>query len=105
MAGNWKMNKTIGEAVSLAQEISNEYENDWAEKVEVVTCTPFVDLKPVVEVYNFDKCNIGVGAQNCSGTEKNRSQRDLSFAEPGAVCKAMQTSHEVCKIKECRLSV
>lgn len=28
MAGNWKMNKTIGEAVSLAQEISNEYEND-----------------------------------------------------------------------------
>ena len=27
MAGNWKMNKTIGEAVSLAQEISNEYDN------------------------------------------------------------------------------
>ena len=23
MAGNWKMNKTIGEAVVLAQEISN----------------------------------------------------------------------------------
>ncbi|MDO5328598.1 MAG: triose-phosphate isomerase [Coriobacteriia bacterium] len=65
MAGNWKMNNTIAEGVQLAQELSNNYENDWADKVEVVTCTPYVDLKPVVEVFDFDKCNIGVGAQNC----------------------------------------
>lgn len=28
IAGNWKMNETIGEAVVLAQEISNEMEPD-----------------------------------------------------------------------------
>ena len=78
MAGNWKMNKTIGEAVSLAQEISNEYDNDWAEKVEVITCTPFVDLKPVVEVFNFDKKNIGVGAQNCYFEESGAFTGEIS---------------------------
>lgn len=65
MAGNWKMNNTVAEAVKLAQGISNEYDNAWAKKVEVVTCTPFIDLRPAIEVFNFDNCNIGVGAQNC----------------------------------------
>jgi triosephosphate isomerase (TIM) len=65
MAGNWKMNKTVSEGAGLAQQISNEYDNSWADKVEVITCTPFVDLKPVIEVFHFDKQNIKVGAQNC----------------------------------------
>mgnify|MGYP002508595808 CR=1 FL=1 len=29
IAGNWKMNNTIPEAVVLAQEISNRMERDW----------------------------------------------------------------------------
>lgn len=78
MAGNWKMNKTIGEAVTLAQEISNEYDNKWVDKVEVVTCTPFVDLKPVVEVFNFDGQNINVGAQNCYFEESGAYTGEIS---------------------------
>lgn len=64
IAGNWKMNNTIGEAVVLAQEISNEFEPDWAETVDVAVCPPFVDLKPVKTVFEFDRTKIAVGAQN-----------------------------------------
>lgn len=65
MAGNWKMNNTIGEAVVLAQEISNQYDKEtWGEDVEIVVCPPFVDLKPVKTVFDFDKTKVAVGAQN-----------------------------------------
>lgn len=64
MAGNWKMNNTIGEAVVLTQEISNNFERDWADEVDVVICPPYVDLKPAKTVLDFDKAKVGVGAQN-----------------------------------------
>ena len=64
MAGNWKMNNAIGEAVVLTQEISNNWRKDWEDKVDVVICPPFVDLKPVKTVLEFDKTKIFVGAQN-----------------------------------------
>lgn len=64
MAGNWKMNNAIGEAVVLTQEISNNWWKDWEDKVDVVICSPFVDLKPVKTVLEFDKTKIFVGAQN-----------------------------------------
>lgn len=64
IAGNWKMNNTIGQAVVLAQEISNECEKDWFEKVDIAVCPPFVDLKPVVTVFEFDRLDVAVGAQN-----------------------------------------
>ena len=58
MAGNWKMNNTTGEAVVLAQEISNRYYRDWSDKVDIVVCPPFVDLKSVHNVFEFDKARI-----------------------------------------------
>lgn len=64
IAGNWKMNNTIGEAVVLAQEISNEMEPDWLDTVDVAVCPPYTDLKPVWTVFDFDKLKVGVGAQN-----------------------------------------
>ena len=60
MAGNWKMNKTIGEAVALAEAIRaavNEMNN-----VDRVVCPPFVDL-PAVQAA-LAGSNIAVGAQN-----------------------------------------
>ena len=42
MAGNWKMNNTVGEAVVLTQEISNQYEKEWPESVDIVICPPGV---------------------------------------------------------------
>lgn len=65
MAGNWKMNNTISEAVVLAQEISNQYDKEtWGKEVEILVCPPFVDLKPVKTVFDFDKTKVVVGAQN-----------------------------------------
>ena len=63
MAGNWKMNKTVAEAVVLTQDISNQYDPRW-EDVDVVLCPPVVDLKPAKTVLDFDKVKISVGAQD-----------------------------------------
>lgn len=63
MAGNWKMNNTISEAVVLAQSISNQYSEEWSE-VDVVLCPPSIDLKPVLTVLDFDRVAVKVGAQN-----------------------------------------
>lgn len=64
IAGNWKMNNTVSEAVVLAQEISNGFESDWIDHLDVAVCPPYVDLKPVRTVFEFDKLKVAVGAQN-----------------------------------------
>ncbi len=64
IAGNWKMNNSIAEAVVLTQEISNLFEKDWADFVDVAICPPSIDLKPALTVFEFDKTKIKVGAQN-----------------------------------------
>lgn len=64
IAGNWKMNNGIGEAVVLAQEISNLYENHFSDVVDTIVIPPSIDLKPVKTVFEFDRRDIAVGAQN-----------------------------------------
>ncbi len=64
MAGNWKMNNTISEAVVLTQEISNNFNKEWPESVDVLICPPYVDLKPAKSVLEFDRVKVSVGAQN-----------------------------------------
>ena len=50
IAGNWKMNKTVPEAVRLAKQIKLLVEEDARERVEVVLCPPFTALHAVGEV-------------------------------------------------------
>jgi len=59
IAGNWKMHKTINEALELVNQIKNEVsETD----IEVVVCCPFTMLR---EVKNALKgSNLKLGAQN-----------------------------------------
>ncbi len=64
IAGNWKMNNTIGEAVVLAQEISNLVERYWKDDLDIAVFPPYVDLNSVESVFEFDHVKIGVGAQN-----------------------------------------
>jgi triosephosphate isomerase len=61
--GNWKMNKTTVEAAFLSQAISNRFYRDY-DRVETVLCPPFVDLKTVNTVLEFDKSPIVLGAQD-----------------------------------------
>ena len=63
VAGNWKMNMDTTQAVNLSQMISDRYENDMDE-ADVVLCPPFIDLKSVRNVLEFDHSKIMLGAQN-----------------------------------------
>jgi triosephosphate isomerase len=63
MAGNWKMNKTIPEAIALSQQLCNLYNRTW-NKVDIVLCVPAIDIRPVQTVLDFDKTEIDLGAQN-----------------------------------------
>ena len=78
IAGNWKMNNTYAEAVVLAQEISDYLERDWTDNVDVAVCPPFIDLKPVRTVFEFDKADIAVGAQNVYWQEKGAYTGEIS---------------------------
>lgn len=59
IAGNWKMNKTIAEAVDFINEVKDKVQND---KVEAVICAPFLALKDLKEATKGT--NIKIGAQN-----------------------------------------
>ena len=80
MAGNWKMNNTVGEAVVLTQEISNNFERDWPDHVDVVICPPYVDLKPAITVLDFDKTKVAVGAQNVHWEPSGAYTGEISVA-------------------------
>ena len=78
MAGNWKMNNTISEAVVLSQHICNRFEKDWADFVDVALCVPFLDIKPVWTVIDFEKLPLSVGAQNCYWQESGAYTGEIS---------------------------
>ncbi len=60
IAGNWKMNTTIDEAVNLAQELLKGVQA--IPGIETVVCPPFVSLFPVREILSGS--GIKLGAQN-----------------------------------------
>ena len=68
ITGNWKMNKTIGEAVSLVKELIPRVQG--VEKVEVAVCPPATALSAVQRT--LAGSNIALGAQ------------DIFWAESGA---------------------
>jgi len=60
IAGNWKMNKTIVESVSLVKELKDFVRG--IKGVDIVVCPPFTSLWLVKEIINGT--NIHLGAQN-----------------------------------------
>jgi triosephosphate isomerase len=76
MAGNWKMNKTINEAVALARAI-REQVNDVV-NVDCVVCPPFIDI-PMVSAELMGS-NIAVGAQNMHWAESGAYTGEISVA-------------------------
>ncbi len=61
MAGNWKMHKTVGEAVDFVTRLQKAL-GDWKE-TEAVVAPPFVALAPVAE--RLKGTRIALAAQNC----------------------------------------
>lgn len=59
IAGNWKMNKTVSETVTLVSEITDKITNP---NCDVVICVPYTSLNDAVKLTNGSP--IKVGAQN-----------------------------------------
>ena len=77
VAGNWKMNTTLGEGVELANEI-NEKVKVTPRNCDVVICVPFTHLTSVHAVIDEDL--IGLGAENCSEHSKGAYTGEVSAA-------------------------
>lgn len=75
VAGNWKMNTTVQEGISLAQEINGLLQNK-SKNCDVVICVPFTHLVPVNSV--IDSTIIGLGAENCADKEKGAFTGEVS---------------------------
>lgn len=60
IAGNWKLNKTSREALTLVEELKREVVN--VEGVDIVVCPPFTALDTVSD--SIMDTNIALGAQN-----------------------------------------
>jgi triosephosphate isomerase (TIM) len=76
IAGNWKMNKTAGEAVFVVQELEDLVED--AVGVEIVVVPPFIALRALEVVLAQDKTNIKLGAQNMNAEEEGAYTGEIS---------------------------
>src|SRR5438309_1450350 len=63
IAGNWKMNKTVAEALDLVRGLKIELAS--VKEVDIVVCPPFTALSEVSKAILETK-NIRLGAQNMS---------------------------------------
>ena len=75
VAGNWKMNNTLNEGISLAEEIVGAPDLD--ADVQVVLGTPYIHLVNVSSMVE-DSGNIEVSAQNCSDKESGAYTGEIS---------------------------
>jgi len=62
IAGNWKMNKTVAEALALVEDLKRDLAN--VKEVDIVVCPPYTALESVSKAI-LDS-NIRLGAQNIS---------------------------------------
>ena len=73
IAGNWKMNKTVNEAIKLAEELKPLVKGA---ADEVAVCPAFICLNDLVKVLKGS--NIGVGAQNMYYKESGAYTGEIS---------------------------
>ncbi len=66
IAGNWKMHKTVTEALAFVREI--RYPLNQIEGIDIALCPPFVALSAVAEA--LTATHIGVGAQNMHAADQ-----------------------------------
>jgi len=77
VAGNWKMNNTLEEGVTLASEIVNIVTDELTDDVKMILCTPFIHLSSVSKIIgNAEK--VSLGAQNCNDNLKGAFTGEIS---------------------------
>jgi triosephosphate isomerase len=65
VAGNWKMNKTLEEGISLASEIVNMVTDEVQDDMVVILNPPFIHLNSIYRLIK-DSPKVFLGAQNCN---------------------------------------
>jgi len=89
IAGNWKMNTTVGEAVELVTEIRKGISG--LHDVERVICPPFVSLAAVKEA--LKRTSIKLGAQNLYFEEKGAYTGEVSALMVADLCEYVIIGH------------
>jgi triosephosphate isomerase len=89
IAGNWKMNTTVAEAVSLVTTMKDRL--DAIRGVEKVLCPPFVSLMAVGKVLRGS--SIAVGAQNIYFEEKGAYTGEVSALMLAGLCQYVILGH------------
>ena len=89
IAGNWKMNTTVNEAVNLVKEMKDDLEK--IPGVDKVICPPFVSLAPLKEL--VEGSTIKLGAQNLYFAEKGAYTGEISPLMLAALCEYVIIGH------------
>ena len=89
IAGNWKMNTTVSEAVKLVKEMLPELEP--IENVDRVICPPFISLAAVKEL--LEESPVKLGAQNMYFEEKGAYTGEVSPLMLAELCRYVIIGH------------
>jgi len=89
IAGNWKMNTTVSEAIKLVSEMRSPL--DEITNVDKVICPPFVSLAPVRELIKGS--SIKLGAQNLYFAEKGAYTGEISPLMLADLCEFVIIGH------------
>jgi len=89
IAGNWKMNTTVGDAVKLVKTMLPEL--DKVSGVDRVVCPPFVSLAAVKEV--IKDSSVKLGAQNVFYEEKGAYTGEVSPEMLAGLCEYVIIGH------------
>lgn len=76
VAGNWKMNKDLGEGTALAKAVAKQ---EVASDVVLILGTPYIHLSAVSEIIS-DTDNLHLSAQNCHQEESGAYTGEISAA-------------------------
>ncbi|HHP7240924.1 MAG TPA: triose-phosphate isomerase [Cyclobacteriaceae bacterium] len=75
IAGNWKMNKSLEDGISLAMEIRDALDGTSLDK-DIVLCSPFIHLSSLNDI--LSGTSITFGAQNCSQFDNGAYTGEIS---------------------------
>jgi len=89
IAGNWKMNTTVDEAVVLVKDMLSEL--NAISNIDRVLCPPFISLQQVSEIVN--DTSVAVGAQNMYFKERGAFTGEISPLMLKRLCKYVILGH------------
>jgi len=89
IAGNWKMNTTVSEAIALVSEMRSGL--DEIDGVEKIVCPPFISLVPVREIIKGS--SIKLGAQNIYFEDKGAYTGEISPIMLADLCQFVIIGH------------